>query len=113
MLPTQPSFERLALNRATFGARAVDEAYVQAIGWDKWVAEQLSPPAGDDPELAQLIANATLHIQYQQKFNSFGGWPAVNENRPLTALNASDKKVNRRVPRLSTLKNTKPPQRGL
>ncbi len=39
MLPTQPSFERLALNRAAFGARAVDEAYVQSIGWDtRWVS---------------------------------------------------------------------------
>lgn len=88
MLPSQPSFERLALNRATFGARAVDEAYVQSIGWEKWVAEQLAPPEGDDAEMAQLIANATLHIQYPAKFNNFGGWPAVNENRPLTALDA-------------------------
>jgi hypothetical protein len=44
ILPTASSFERLALNRATFGARAVDEAYVQQIGWEAWVNEQLTPP---------------------------------------------------------------------
>lgn len=89
MLPTTPSYERLALNRATFGARSVDEAYVQQIGWDAWVDEQLSPPPGDDPEVAGLIANATLKIKYPAKTNAFGGWGAVNENRPLTALTAS------------------------
>jgi uncharacterized protein (DUF1800 family) len=89
MLPSQPSFERLALNRATFGARSVDEAYVQSIGWDAWVAEQLSPPPGDDPELAQLVSNATLHIKYAAKDTAAGGWAAVDEHRPLTALTAS------------------------
>lgn len=88
MLPVQPSFERLALNRATFGARAADEAYVQQIGWAAWVADQLSPPAGDDPDLAGLIANATLNIKYSAKENKFGGWEALNEDRPLTALTA-------------------------
>ena len=89
MLPSQPSFERIALNRVTFGARASDEAYPQSIGWDSWVAEQLNAPAGDDSEVAQLIANATLHIQYAAKTNAYGGWAAVNEDRPLTALSKS------------------------
>lgn len=88
MLPVQPSFERLALNRATFGARAADEAYVQQIGWASWVADQLSPPTGDDPAVAELIANATLNIKYGAKDNKFGGWEAVNEDRSLTALTA-------------------------
>ena len=73
MLPTTPSYERLALNRATFGARTVDEAYAQQIGWDAWVNEQLSAPPGDDPEVAGLIANATLKIAYSAKTNEFGG----------------------------------------
>ncbi len=89
MLPTEPSFERLALNRATFGARPADVAYVEQVGWDAWVDEQLSPPPGDDPEVAQYIADATLHISYSAKDNKFGGWEAVNEHRPLTTLNAS------------------------
>ena len=86
MLPTAPSYERLALNRTTFGARSVDEAYVQQIGWDAWVDQQLSPPPGDDPEVASLIENATLKIKYSAKTNEFGGWSAVNEDRPLMAL---------------------------
>jgi len=89
MLPTTPSFERLALNRATFGARSVDEAYAQNIGWETWVNEQLSPPPGDDPAVAGLIANATLKIKYSAKSTADGGWGAVDEERPLTALNAS------------------------
>lgn len=44
MLLAEPSFERVALNRVTFGARDVDEAYVQSIGWDAYVEEQLTPP---------------------------------------------------------------------
>lgn len=89
MLPVQPSFERLALNRATFGARTADEAYVQQIGWSAWVADQLSPPQGDDPELAGLVESATLNIKYNAKDNAFGGWKALNEDRPLTALTAA------------------------
>lgn len=89
MLPLQPSFERLALNRATFGARASDVAYVQQVGWQTWVEEQLSPPPGDDPEVAQHISTSTLHIKYSAKTNAFGGWDAVDEHRPLTALSAS------------------------
>jgi len=89
MLPTQASFARLALNRATFGARPADIAYVELVGWDAWVQEQLSAPSGDDPEVAQHLANATLHIKYPAKDNNFGGWEAVDEERPLTALNAS------------------------
>ncbi|NKB44452.1 MAG: DUF1800 family protein [Alphaproteobacteria bacterium] len=89
MLPTTPSFERLALNRATFGARSADEAYVQQIGWESWVEQQLSPPPGDDPEVASLIANSTLKIKYGSKTNAHGGWSAVDEDRPLITLNAS------------------------
>ena len=93
MLPTQPSFERLALNRATFGARSADEAYVQQIGWQAWVADQLDPPSGDDPAVAGLFSGATLKIAYPAKDNAFGGWDAVNEDRPLTALTASPLKL--------------------
>ena len=65
MLPTEPTIERVALNRATFGARDTDEAYVDEIGWPAWVAEQLDPLAGDDPALAEHLANQLMHIEYQ------------------------------------------------
>ena len=89
MLPLEPSFERLALNRASFGARPADVAYVEQVGWNTWVQEQLSPPEGDDSELATLISNATLHISYPAKETASGGWEAVDEDRPLTALSAA------------------------
>jgi hypothetical protein len=33
MLPTQPTFERIALNRTTFGARDLDVDSVRRTGW--------------------------------------------------------------------------------
>ena len=90
VLPIQSSFERKALNRVTFGARDLDEKYVQMIGWPAWVNEQLAAPAGDDPELAAFIASQTMHIEYAAAAdNSPGNWPAVKEERPLVALNFS------------------------
>jgi uncharacterized protein (DUF1800 family) len=89
MLPTEPTFERVALNRATFGARDTDEAYVDKIGWPAWVAEQLDPLAGDDPALAEHLANQLMHIEYQAGETPDGSWPEVNEDRPLVSLTAS------------------------
>ncbi|TAL02665.1 MAG: DUF1800 domain-containing protein [Rhodospirillaceae bacterium] len=87
MLPTAPSFERLALNRVTFGARSVDEAYVQQIGWSAWVESQLAPPPGDDPDLASFLNTQTMHIKYAAATD--GSWPTVDEMRPLDYINAS------------------------
>ena len=90
MLPTTASFERRALNRVTFGARDVDEAYAQQIGWSNWVAEQLAAPAGDDPALAAFLANQTMPISYGASSSTTNpGWPAVTEVRPLNYLGAS------------------------
>jgi uncharacterized protein (DUF1800 family) len=89
MLPTTRSFERIALNRVTFGANDLDEAYAQSIGFAGWADEQLSPPAGDDSALASFLATQTMPIRYDAApDNSNGTWPAVNENRPLLYLNA-------------------------
>ncbi|MEQ8734646.1 MAG: DUF1800 domain-containing protein [Rhodospirillaceae bacterium] len=88
MLTAEPSFERIALNRVTFGAREVDEAYVQAIGWDTYVSEQLNPPPGDDNGLAAHLASQTMKITYRGQQNAQGGWPDVDENRPLNYLAA-------------------------
>ncbi|MDX2221275.1 MAG: DUF1800 domain-containing protein, partial [Rhodospirillaceae bacterium] len=89
-LAPEPSFERRALNRATFGARAAEEVRVQEVGWPAWVAEQLKPPPGDEPELAQHIATRSMHIRYavQLPAGKSPGWPAVDERRPLNYLRA-------------------------
>lgn len=88
MLAAEPTFERIALNRVTFGARDVDEAYVQSIGWDAYVEEQLNPPDGDDDALAAHLADQTMPITYRGQENESGGWPDVDEDRPLNYLNA-------------------------
>lgn len=88
MLAAEPSFERIALSRVTFGARDVDEAYVQSVGWDAYVEEQLNPPEGDDPALAAHLAAQTMQITYRGEETPQGGWPDVDEDRPLNYLNA-------------------------
>src|SRR5689334_7540145 len=90
MLPTQPTFERLALNRVTFGARDVDVASVQQTGWAAWVEDQLSPPAGDDAQLAQYLSTQTMHIEYPAYTNGAGTtYPALKEDRPFKYLKMS------------------------
>ncbi|MGZ6195430.1 MAG: DUF1800 domain-containing protein [Candidatus Binataceae bacterium] len=90
MLPTTQSFERRAINRVTFGARDLDEAYAQKIGWPAWVAEQLRPSPGDDPDLAAHLAAQHWPMSYPAGNPDLRQtWPAVNEDRPLTYLSAS------------------------
>ena len=88
MVAAEPSFERIALNRITFGCRDVDEEYVQSIGWEAHVEEQLNAPVEDDDALTTHIAAQTMHIQYREQENEEGGWEAVDEDRPLNYLNA-------------------------
>lgn len=98
MLPVEPSWERKALNRATLGCREADELYVQQIGWDAWVEEQLNVPDGDDDEVAAHLAAQTLHIEYEES-NEFTandgaeGWDAVDEDRPLTRLSMDEQEL--------------------
>ncbi len=86
MLPTMPSFEQIALNRVTFGARDLDVRDVQRTGWPAWVGDQLNPPPGDDPALAQYLKDQTLHIEYEARDYLNMVWPAVKEDRPLQYL---------------------------
>lgn len=88
MLAAEPSFERIALNRVTFGARDADEAYAQSIGWAAYVEEQLNPPEGDDDALAAHLAAQTMPISYRGQDTPQGGWEDVDEDRPLNYLNA-------------------------
>ena len=56
MLPENPSFERTALNRVTFGARDVEVANTKTIGWEAYVEDQLNPPA----DINRLAHNTIL-----------------------------------------------------
>ena len=86
MLLNQPTFERIALNRITFGARDLDIEAVQRMGWAPWVEDQLNPPAGDDSALDQYLRSRTLHIEYAASDTEFQKWPALKEDRPLQYL---------------------------
>ena len=88
MLPAKADSIRVALNRVTFGARDADVAAVQASGWPAWVADQLTPPIGDDPNLDNHIKTQTMHIEYAAGSSTLGSWGAVKEERPLSYLNA-------------------------
>ncbi|MDG2244452.1 MAG: DUF1800 domain-containing protein [Rhodospirillaceae bacterium] len=97
-LPLEPSWERKALNRTTFGCREVDEQYVQQVGWSTWVEDQLTPPEGDDPELAAFLEQQVLHIEYdsseeEETNQDIEGWEAVDEWRPLNYLRMPEQKL--------------------
>jgi len=90
MLPSKPSFERLALNRVTFGAREADMKAVRENGWANWVDDQLNPPAGDEPAIVARLAPQRMRIAYavQLPAGNSPGWPAIDERRRLNYLNA-------------------------
>jgi len=66
----------LALYRLGYGPRAEDYHEIFSRGLNGWLAEQLNPPAGDDPLVADRLAKTTLHIKYG----------TVDEMRPLSSL---------------------------
>lgn len=98
LLPLEPSWERKALNRTTFGCRTVDEQYVQQVGWVAWVEEQLDPPEGDDPEFSTFLESQVLGIDYPaadpEDIEDDGeGWNAVDEQRPLHYLQMPEREL--------------------
>lgn len=90
MLPAVPSFERLAINRITFGARPADIAAVRESGWATWVMDQLAPPPDDEPAILKHLEPQRMRIAYavQLPAGSSPGWPAIDERRKLNYLRA-------------------------
>ncbi len=90
ILPDKASFEHTALNRITFGARQEDVQLVQGMGWRAWAEDQLSPPTGDEAEVANHLSKRTMRIMYayQGPAGDSPGWPGIDERRPLNYLNA-------------------------
>jgi uncharacterized protein (DUF1800 family) len=79
---TLPPPDRLMLNRLAFGASAEELARLHQLGPGRWLEQQLAPEPGDDPEMAQRLANVRLHIKY----DAGDGFAAVDEMRPLQCL---------------------------
>jgi uncharacterized protein (DUF1800 family) len=73
-----------ALGRAGYGARPEDVPAVIAGGFPAWVEDQLAPREQDDAALSVRLAALKLRIKY----NTSPKWPAVDEMRPMTYLDA-------------------------
>lgn len=73
------------LNRLTFGVTPQLRDEYDAMGKAAWLADQLSA-RDDDPELAKLLRDQTLWIEYEEGENEGESWPALSERRPLNRL---------------------------
>ena len=79
--------DEVFLNRLTFGATPADRAALKQAGRQSWLDQQLSLKG--DPELDSYLASLRLRIAYEAGDDGMlGGWPAVDESRPLTSLGA-------------------------
>ena len=85
--PAVPAAE-VFLNRLSFGANDASRAEYAALGPKGWLKAQLTMPVGD-ADLDQRLADARLRMVYEAGDDGEnGGWPGVDEMRPLSALTA-------------------------
>lgn len=76
------------LNRLSFGANDASRAEYAALGARGWLDGQLAMPVGD-AGLDQRLGEARLRIAYEAGDDGEnGGWKALDELRPLSALTA-------------------------
>ena len=85
--PAAPAAE-VFLNRLSFGANDASRAEYAALGAKGWLEAQLAMPVGD-AGLDKRLADARLRMVYDAGDDGEnGGWPGVDEMRPLSALTA-------------------------
>lgn len=89
----------LLTNRLGYGPRAEDYKSLLALGAKGWLDEQLNPPAGDDPAVAERLAKTQLRIKYD----------AVDQMRPLSSLTQSPEDL---WPLLDNNKKLPGPEKG-
>ncbi|MFQ3638720.1 MAG: DUF1800 domain-containing protein [Chloracidobacterium sp.] len=82
-VPNLPPLEVIAANRMGFGPRPGDLDRIRAIGFTAYVEEQIRPNDADDAAFLSKRQSARLRIAY----SAGDGYPALDELRPLTALN--------------------------
>jgi uncharacterized protein (DUF1800 family) len=80
----QPTPEVILLHKIGYGHSTQSLQYIQKVGIEKYIAEQLKPTA-QDPAAEQALQKASLEIQYNHKGTK------VKETRPLENL---DKKIS-------------------
>jgi uncharacterized protein (DUF1800 family) len=78
------AFAYHVLGRAAFGASPDSLQELKSSGYPAWVEGQLAPRPGFDPSADERLRSARLHIKYP----AGDGWPATDESRPLTSLDA-------------------------
>lgn len=83
--PYFPSPEVIALNRMALGPRPGDVERVKKMGLTAYIEEQLHPDPQDDKEVQKRLVQLQLDIKY----DAGAKYKAVDEVRPLTALNKS------------------------
>ena len=86
----KPTKEAIVLGRLAYGHNAADLERLGRAGLKRWLDEQLAPPVGDDPETSRRLAEAKFRIEYPEEA---GKWPKVNEDRPLSTLDADLKSL--------------------
>jgi uncharacterized protein (DUF1800 family) len=72
------------ISRLGYGPRAEDFKDLAVLGTKGWLEEQLNPPAGDDPVVADRLGKTLLRIKYDA--DDKNKIPAMDEMRPLSSL---------------------------
>ena len=81
----------VALNRLAFGPDFLSMHHFESYGYEAWLGEQLSPMDALDTRCHAQMAAFTLPIKYAE--HKDGLWPAVDEIRPFTWLDASSEQL--------------------
>ena len=80
------SFERIALNRLTFGAIPEQEQRMRDLGLEKWLDAEIGKSLIDST-LEDRLAKATLLIEYEADKDENGHkWKGMKEDRPYVNL---------------------------
>ena len=82
--PSDPSLIASALSRAGHGPLPGEAAAIAALGWRRWVDEQLAMPVGDDASTSARLAALRLRLRHGAAPD--GAWAAMDEMRPLDTL---------------------------
>jgi len=80
-----PDAAHRILSRIGYGPRPGEAEALSRQGLPAWVEAQLAMPAAEAPAVAAQLAAIRFPIRYP----TLADWPAVDEQRPLTRLNAS------------------------
>lgn len=92
LLNNNPEAAFSALNRLSYGVTPASQQLFTHMGLKAYLQYQLNPSGVMDHACEERIANAKLHIEYKAKEMKPGdkpedNYPAVKEERPLSALN--------------------------